>query len=81
MVIKTVCYSGTCEIVESGFHLEKYKVCRTCKLEVSAELARRLEEKKASKAESKKIEIEDQDDYFDMYDIHHGTGYFDPMGD
>ena len=35
---KSYCYKTTCEVVETGFHLEKYQVCKTCKEEVTENL-------------------------------------------
>jgi len=80
-MIKTNCYSTSCNIIETGFNTLCIKVCRHCKLEVTESLAKNIENRNASKNESKKIES--NDDYDDgFYDLMVGYGgYTDPMGD
>lgn len=74
---KTVCYANNCEIVVTGFRVESYFVCRTCKLEVSADVDKRAKERNSTIHDDNKIK---QDDYDDMYDLMFGYSN-DPMGD
>lgn len=58
---KEFCYKESCEFVDTGW-LTIYKVCKTCKLEVSESLCeRKIEEKQLQKLreEQKKKDEED----------------------
>lgn len=51
---KNYCYSNGCgPVVRGGFHLEDYKVCKSCKMEITESLAFKIkndEDKKAKPA-------------------------------
>lgn len=72
--VKTFCWKpwGECNIIKTGFHLEQFFVCTTCKSEVSEGL-KDLKEA----AEPKKKEPEPDQDDIDYWT----TGGWNPMGD
>lgn len=70
---KSICYSGNCEIVETGFRLEVYYVCKTCKQEVEKDLKERTEKYKElqrlREEEKKKQEKEERNTIFEFLDF------------
>lgn len=75
---KTYCYKNAkeCEVIETGFHLEIYPVCRKCKQEISKDLYETIKERQAIQNENK--EAVDEDDLGFLYGL---TNYHDPFGD
>lgn len=60
---KTFCYSDECEIIETGFRLEVYYVCKKCKMEVNKDFKERNEyhrEQKRLREERKAKEQEEE---------------------
>lgn len=62
--VKTYCYEKTCDIVEGGFHLEKYPVCRACKSEISENLKNTIESRNKKIASPESNDQEEWD--FDL---------------
>lgn len=62
------CYKSDCEIVQTGFHIQQFLVCRTCKREVAESLAATIKEKN-----EKKPEKEINSAYYEGY------SYMEPM--
>lgn len=61
-------------MVETGFHLETYHVCRQCKKEVTKRLAEEAEERAAIKDEGKEIVPDGGSDEQSMLDMWAGIG-------
>lgn len=51
--VKTYCYTHECELVKTGFHLEQYWVCKSCKKEVTDALKESIVERKKEKERDK----------------------------
>lgn len=70
---KSFCYSGDCEIIETGFRLEVYYVCRKCKQEVEKGLKERVEEykelQKLREEQKKKDEEDSRSTIFEFLDF------------
>jgi hypothetical protein len=58
--VKRWCYQDDCKIVQTGFHLEQYFVCKVCRLEVSEDLKTRIE---TCKPKEPTTEVPTDDDY------------------
>ena len=57
---KYYCHQDNCDIVKTGFQIETYHVCRTCKEEVSENLANiKAEEKKLADTKFVSYEVDD----------------------
>lgn len=68
---KNYCYKDSCKFVQTGFHLEQYMVCTTCKDEVTQSLCdRKKEEQEADRKRlerQKRRREEDEDEQKDLW--------------
>lgn len=75
-MIKTYCYSKDCDIVDTGFRIEVYYVCKKCKQEVSKYLKddvnQRKEEEARRKEEQDKKKKDSEPGLFEFLDYYGG---------
>lgn len=55
--VKQYCYDGGCDIVQTGFHLEQYFVCKKCKKEITPALKTQIDDR----AKNKEVKEEHED--------------------
>lgn len=62
---KGYCYSLDCKLVETGFRLEKWKVCSHCHCEVTDVLAEKIADREKDKEERDKKKKDNEIDLDD----------------
>ena len=70
---KTFCYSNICNIVETGFRLDVYYVCKECKQEVDKNFKERMdryhEEERLKEEERQKRKRDSEPYLFEFLDF------------
>ncbi len=64
--LKNRCYSSQCDIVDTGFRFNSYKVCKYCKVEISQDLAKRIGDE-AQLKKDRENEARGKDEEADQY--------------
>lgn len=68
-MIKKFCYSSSCGPAKlTGFNIEQYWVCTSCKEEITERLKNEIDDRLAGKAVKQQTEDEDDSDAWKFYD-------------
>lgn len=63
---KSYCYKSDCQVIETGFHLEKYQVCTVCHEEVTENLKNTIQDRNKPEPEPTVEDEWDAQQYFTL---------------